>query len=974
MILFRVFSGFVALAALAQGSQSSEARLPWLTPAPCEASQVREPASFMAFLPNDPPVIEPIENQFVQEGETWSYQVIASDSDLDELLYSVVTGGSEVEISQTGLLTWTTHEETPTGTFNISVVVQDGVNGSVSEPFQITLTETNQDPYWDLSGMPEATELVEWSIDLNDYAFDDDVPANSLTFSLGSAPPTASLNAAGVLSWTPAENESGPQTIEVIAHDNASPPSEVSATISLDVAEVNSPPVLNPLGAPGEVNEEELFEFTATANDSDWPENTLTFSLSSAPSGMTIDASTGAVHWTPAEAQGPGEYTFSVHVSDGQATDSEQHTVTVNEVVNENLPPVLDPISSQTVRELKLCTFTVTATDPNPGQQLTYSLEGDVPFSAYIDPSSGVVTFRPLPVECGRVYVVDVVVRDNGNPSLEDRQAITFTALRENRMINRLYSWTADNSIRAIHHNGATDVLDGASMIFAAGQTGFSRFPNLMWRGWGDGATGLLSNGVSGGQFQNPVNIPHLDGFVEVGGGSRVTTSGVIDFRSDYAIALSEDKKVFTWGNVGGLAGQLGRGASPSSAFLQTPHWVWAETVSRGGGQTAVISRPPLVFSTGSNQNGTLGSGTFGAPVALFQHSPGVSNVIQIATGGGFVIVLQWDGRVFQTGYLIHSPSSTPTYQQIASLSGIVKIAASAYLQRSVILALHHDGRLLAIENAQTLASPRLVLTDVVDVAMNDFGHAVALKNDGTVWQLAGTTLGSQIPSMINIERIASSSIGFFAWAYGPPSVRPTVAHVNSQQVAIPHDGDPATSMATVQFVDQGSFDPDGGSVSFAWHRLGAPTNPIATGSPAQVSLPAGIHNMWLEVTDDEGEARTYPFSVKVLPEPNKAPFAQNDSVQIQRNTTREVTVLLNDLDPDGDPLRVLDVNPGIFTVTILPNNKLRITPPTNYVGKSSFTYRVVDPYGVTATATVEVNVFKITMSGWRLPVISSAP
>jgi hypothetical protein len=85
------------------------------------------------------------------------------------------------------------------------------------------------------------------------------------------------------------------------------------------------------------ISEETLYTFTATATDHDDPPNSLTFSLIGAPAGASIDPTSGLFSWTPSEAQGPGDYTFTVQVSDGDLTDTQAITLHVNEV---NVAPV----------------------------------------------------------------------------------------------------------------------------------------------------------------------------------------------------------------------------------------------------------------------------------------------------------------------------------------------------------------------------------------------------------------------------------------------------------------------------------------------------------------------------------------------------------------------------------------------------------------------------------------------------------
>src|SRR5206468_1740525 len=111
--------------------------------------------------------------------------------------------------------------------------------------------------------------------------------------------------------------------------------------ISLTVAEVNVAPVLSGVPVSATINEEQLYTFTASASDHDLPAQTLTFSLSGAPAGASINGSTGVFTWTPTEAQGPAVYNFNVVVSDGVTTDTKPIQLTVAEV---NVAPVLSGV------------------------------------------------------------------------------------------------------------------------------------------------------------------------------------------------------------------------------------------------------------------------------------------------------------------------------------------------------------------------------------------------------------------------------------------------------------------------------------------------------------------------------------------------------------------------------------------------------------------------------------------------------
>src|SRR5207244_2422200 len=101
-------------------------------------------------------------------------------------------------------------------------------------------------------------------------ATDTDAPPQTLTFSLDAgAPAGASITTAGAFTWTPLEAQGPgvyPMTIRVT--DSGSPIQSDFETITVTVNEVNSAPVLTPIG--DKVGDEgTLITFTASASDGD---------------------------------------------------------------------------------------------------------------------------------------------------------------------------------------------------------------------------------------------------------------------------------------------------------------------------------------------------------------------------------------------------------------------------------------------------------------------------------------------------------------------------------------------------------------------------------------------------------------------------------------------------------------------------------------------------------------------------------
>jgi hypothetical protein len=188
---------------------------------------------------------------------------------------------------------------------------------------------------------------------------------------------------------------------------------------------VNTPPEL-PQQPDQTVNELTALVVTNTATDNDLPPNVLTYELVGAPSGATID-SEGVIHWTPTEAEGPGNYTITTVVKDDSLLDPLSATnsfkVTVLEV---NQAPVLPAQADRTINEGTALVVVNTASDPDiPANPLTYHLLG-APAGATID-SNGVIRWTPSSAQSGNSYVITTIVNDNGTPNLTMRNSFTVT-------------------------------------------------------------------------------------------------------------------------------------------------------------------------------------------------------------------------------------------------------------------------------------------------------------------------------------------------------------------------------------------------------------------------------------------------------------------------------------------------------------------------------------------------------------------
>lgn len=89
----------------------------------------------------------------------------------------------------------------------------------------------------------------------------------------------------------------------------------------------------------------------------------------------------------------------------------------------------------------------------------------------------------------------------------------------------------------------------------------------------------------------------------------------------------------------------------------------------------------------------------------------------------------------------------------------------------------------------------------------------------------------------------------------------------------------------------------------------------------------------------------------------NRAPVAQDDAVQTAEDTGVIFDVLVNDSDPDGNPLTVASFTQPASGVVTLSNGQLRYMPAANFSGQVSFTYQASDGSLPSNAATVVVTV-----------------
>ena len=117
------------------------------------------------------------------------------------------------------------------------------------------------------------------------------------------------------------------------------------------------------------------------------------------------------------------QYQFEIQVANSSGTFEESKSVTVC-VVQPNRTPSLTGLNPETTYAGETWIYQVLASDPDPGQKLTYVFSGDAPEGAILDPDSGLLIWQvPDTFNPGEVKFA-FQVRDSGSPRERSKRRV----------------------------------------------------------------------------------------------------------------------------------------------------------------------------------------------------------------------------------------------------------------------------------------------------------------------------------------------------------------------------------------------------------------------------------------------------------------------------------------------------------------------------------------------------------------------
>jgi outer membrane protein assembly factor BamB len=227
--------------------------------------------------PNRPPVLDPIGDKLINETETLVIALSATDPNEDVFNCSCNRTDLFADFDPVaGTGSWTPgHEDS--GIYLVEFNVSDGRGGTDNETITIEVLNVNRHPLLDSIGNKVLNETETLVISLNGS----DPDGDTITYSCNRTDLFTDFDlAAGIGSWTPGYEDSGMYWIEFGVSDSNR--AATNETITIEVLNVDRPPVLDPVGNKV-LNETETLLIYLNGSDPDG--DPLTYSASNLPAG-----------------------------------------------------------------------------------------------------------------------------------------------------------------------------------------------------------------------------------------------------------------------------------------------------------------------------------------------------------------------------------------------------------------------------------------------------------------------------------------------------------------------------------------------------------------------------------------------------------------------------------------------------------------------------------------------------------------
>ena len=904
----------------------------------------------------------------------------------------------------TGTLDSSASQMAPGGVYSVTVTATDTLGEAVSTTFDWTITNPGPDAQDDSFTTDEDTPLTA-SVAGNDS----DPDLDTLTFNKLTDPANGMVVLAsdGSFTYTPDGDFHGSDSFTYTTTDADG--STSVATVNITVDPVNDAPVVDS-STPDQSNfDSDTISLDISPNYSDVDGDTLTFSATGLPTGLSIDTAGNITGTIDSSASASGPYSVEVTIDDGTTTITDTFTWNVS-----NPGPVATDDGFTTNEDTSL-TDTVATNDSD--------LDGDTPtFTKLTDPADGTVvfnndgsfTYTPTADFFG-VVSFDYEIEDADGATSIATVTITVDPVNDDPTTTNVPDQSSvDSESISIDISPFFSDVEGDTLTFAA-----SGLPTGLSIDTDGNITGTIDSSASA---SGPYSV---DVTVTDGNGGLVTDTFVWSVTNPAPDAM--DDSVSTLEDIA-----VGGNVSTNDSDPDNDSVTFNKLTDPANGTVAFNTDGTFVYTPDANFNGTdsfdyeiidadgvATSATVTITVGDVNDTPTVDSpipdqsssdaeVISLDVSGNFADVegdtLSFTATGLPPGLSIDTAGNiTGTIDSNASVSGPYTVTITA-----------DDGNTTAQDTfAWNVANPAPGATDnsnsvTEDVTLLTGGNVIS-DNDGAgidsdpdgdvlnVLEVDGNAADVGVAITGSFGTVQINSDG--SYTYNLDSSNPSVQALDVAESLTEtfgytiSDGEGGTSSATLTITingtndaptatgsipNQSNFDIDAPTLdvstffndvddSVSFSAVGLPTgltiDPVSgmisgtidgnasTGGPAN----DGVYIVEVTAVDDNGESVTTSFTWTV---DNPVPVSTDDAYSTDEDLSLLGDVSTNDVDPDGDKVSYgLTTPTANGSVSLNPDGTFTYTPDADFFGTDSFDYVVTDADGDTSTSNVTITV-----------------
>ncbi len=856
---------------------------------------------------NDAPVSTPLPPVTTVDNAPLTLNAASSFTDVDEDTLTFSATGLPVGLTinpVTGVISGTIDKAASQGgtggVYTVTILGDDG-NGGVT-PVVLTITVTNPAPN---AGDDVATTNEDTPVSGSVAGNDSDPDGDTLTFTKASDPTngTVVVNTDGTYTYTPNADFHGTDSFTYTVSDGNGGMKTQTVTITIDP--VNDAPVSTPLTTQSSLDNSPV-ALNVSSSFSDIDGDTLTFSATGLPPGLTIDPDNGIITGTIDHlASGSGPYSVTVFAEDpdGQITSQ---TFTWNVTNPVPVGPAIPNASGVDGTAINLAAGTGFS-DPD-GDTLAFSATG-LPDGLSINPATGEIT---------GTLTTDASV---GGPSLDGVYEINVTATdSQGASVSKTFTYTVSNP-PPVAGNDAFEGTEDTPVTSTVAANDSDQD--------GDALTYILLT-------------PPAHGSVILNSDGTFTYTPNPDYNANQGV------ETFTYTVTDA------NGATATATVTLNIAPVNDAPVAQDVIE-AILEDTPF--------NGVLTATDADLDLLTFTKASDPANgTVVVSSDGTYTYTpnQNFNGPDSFTYTVSDGKGGTVTHTVTINVTTIndVPVAVDDTFSGNEDTVIAGDVTPGTAGQDSDIDGDTLVVFDTDGDTLNGITPVTAPVHGTLVINADGTFSYTPDANYNGTDsftyRISDGNGGF-----DEAIVTLTVNPVNDAPVA---SNDQLTTPEDQPFTGQLPVATDVENDAVTYAKGSNPAHGTVTVNPngTYVYTPKpnynGSDSFTYTVSDGNGGTNTYTVTVLVMPV-NDNPVATNDTGSVRPGSSVKVPVLTNDTDLDGDKLTVTKATAGQGTVRILSDGSISYTPRPGFSGTDTITYIISDGHGGYATATVSITV-----------------